>query len=77
MATINIKTQNDNTIKAIKALLLLDPTATIVCDEPMLMLSESDQKKLDEIIDRSDKGELKLYNDDEIKERLAEKGLAW
>ena len=41
------------------------------------MLSESDQKKLDEIIDRSDKGELKLYNDDEIKERLAEKGLAW
>ena len=60
MATINIKTQNDNTIKAIKALLLLDPTATIVCDEPMLMLSESDQKKLDEIIDRSDKGELKL-----------------
>lgn len=43
MATINIKTQNDNTIKAIKALLLLDPTATIVCDEPML--SESDQKK--------------------------------
>ena len=32
MATINIKTQNDNTIKAIKALLLLDPTATIVCD---------------------------------------------
>ena len=65
MATINIQTQNDNTIKAIKALLLLDPTATIVCDEPML--SESDQKKLDEIIDRSDKGELKLYNDDEIK----------
>ena len=75
MATINIKTQNDNTIKAIKALLLLDPTATIVCDEPML--SKSDQKKLDEMIDRSDKGELKLYNDDEIKERLAEKGLAW
>lgn len=58
MATINIKTQNDNTIKAIKALLLLDPTATIVCDEPML--GESDQKKLDEIRDNRSIGQRRI-----------------
>ncbi|PPB68445.1 hypothetical protein [Campylobacter hyointestinalis] len=78
MLSINIQTKaNRNTIDAIKELLLsIDPTAIIVYDEPS-SLSRADEQRLQEIYDKSQKGELKYYSDDEVSQRLKGKGYQW
>ena len=78
MQTISIQTNNAHTIRAIQALIKLDPSAvmTTTYDEPS-DLSEDDTKKLLEIIEKDDRGELKFYSDEEVSKRLAKKGIKW
>lgn len=60
MVSINVKTANTNTIEAIKALLVLDPSATFDISSKSYM-SEADEKCLESILQREQKGEVK-YN---------------
>ncbi|WP_277934264.1 hypothetical protein [Campylobacter hyointestinalis] len=54
----------------------IDPTAIIAYDEPS-SLSRADEQRLQEIYDKSQKGELKYYSDDEVSQRLKGKGYQW
>lgn len=71
MTSINIITDNSNLIEAIKAILQLDPKAQITCDD-LGGLSLADAKYLQEISDADDRGEVKYYSFDEMRERSKE-----
>lgn len=65
MVSINIKTANTNTVEAIKALLVLDPSATFdTCSESYI--SEADEKRLESILQRDKKGEVKYYSQEQV-----------
>lgn len=78
MQTISIQTNNAHTIRAIQALIKLDPSAimTTTYDEPS-DLSQKDEQILQQLSDLDDKGELEFYSDDEVKEFMAQKGHKW
>ena len=76
MQTVSIRTNNSYTIKAIEALVKLDKSAIMTYDESG-DLSEKDTKKLLELIEKDDKGELRFHSDAEVSKRLAKKGIKW
>lgn len=71
MTSINIITDNNNLIEAIKAILQLDPKAKITYDD-LGGLSLADAKHLQEISDADDIGEVKYYSFDEMRGRSKE-----
>ena len=77
MQTISIQTNNAHTIRAIQALIKLDPSAVMTTYDEPSDLSENDTKKLLEIIEKDDRGELEFYSDEEVSRRLAKKGIQW
>ena len=72
MTSINIRTDNNNLVEAIRAILQLDPKAKITYDDDLGGLSLADAKHLQEISDADDRGEVKYYSFDEIRERSKE-----
>ncbi|MBC2882437.1 hypothetical protein H7R39_04005 [Campylobacter sp. Marseille-Q3452] len=72
MTSINIRTDNSNLIEAIKAILQLDPKAQVTYDDDLGELSLADAKHLQEISDADDRGEVKYYSVDEMRERSKE-----
>lgn len=69
MTTITINTTNNNLIEMIKAFVSKDPKGTTIsygdnADE----ISEADARKLIEISDADDRGELEFYSIDKMRE---------
>ncbi|MDA3079263.1 MULTISPECIES: hypothetical protein [unclassified Campylobacter] len=77
MQTFSIQTDNINVIQAIQALANLDPNTIITCENEPRHLSEKDENELQKIYEKSKSGKLKLHTDDEVRERLAKKGIKW
>lgn len=69
MTSISIQTSNSGIIDAIRAIIALDPEATIAYDdEPSL--SEADQRDLQKIIEADRRGEVKYISFDELKAEM-------
>ena len=67
MQTVSIRTNNIPVIQAIQAMVAkLDPNAVMTTYDEPSDLSGDDAKKLLEIIEKDDRGELKFHTQDEI-----------
>ncbi len=78
MISLNIKTKaSASSLDAIKTLLLsIDPEAVISFDNEC-ELSKEDAKHLRKIYEKKQNGQVKFYNDKELKQRLDLKGYKW